>query len=94
MTEPGKRRGLIEAVMNASDDLVAVIAYRDEWGRETERVVSPIRFLDGGRFLALCLCRQQTRTFYLGRCMRIRVSLAADVLAPVRIKADEPGSVA
>lgn len=91
MTKPEHRRGIIAAVMEASDDLVAVISYRDEWGRVTERIVSPVRFLDGGRFLALCLCRQENRTFYLGRCQSIRVSAAADVLAPVTIK--KAGSV-
>lgn len=72
--------------MNSNETLAAVLTYRDEWGRETERVVSPIRFLDRGRFLALCLCRQQTRTFYLGRCLRIRVMPAAAVQAPVQMK--------
>lgn len=90
VTDPKDRRGIIALIMEASDDLVAVIKYRDEWGRVTERIVSPVRFLDGGRFLALCLGRQQNRTFYLGRCISIRAGVAADVLAPVPIKADEP----
>ncbi len=91
MTDPRNRRGLIEAVMNRSDDLVAVIGYRDEWGRVTERTVSPIRFLDQGRFLALCLCRQEPRTLYLGRCLTIRVAPASEIMAPVKMKAAEPG---
>lgn len=87
-TDPKNRRGIIALIMEAPDDVVAVIKYRDEWGRVTERIVSPVRFLDGGRFLALCLCRQQNRTFYLGRCLSIRARAAADVLAPVDIKAE------
>lgn len=86
MTKPTDRRALISLIMQAQDDVVAVLQYRDEWGRITERIVSPIRFLDDGRFLALCLCRQQTRSFYLGRCLSIRAASAADVLAPVPIK--------
>jgi len=72
---------MISMAMAAPDDLVAVINYRDEWGRESERVVSPIRFLSAGRFMALCIGRQGVRTFYLGRCTRIRIAPAVDVLA-------------
>ena len=73
-------------IMQAPDDVVAVLQYRDEWGRVTERVVSPVKFIDEGRFLALCLCRQQNRTFYLGRCLSVRAAAASEVLAPVAMK--------
>lgn len=90
MTEPSKRRGLIATIMHASDDVVAVIQYRDEWGRLTERVVSPIRFLGPGRFLAFCLGREANRTFYLGRCIDIKVAPSASVMAGRESLSEEP----
>lgn len=86
MTEFALRRPMIASVMQASDDLVAVIQYRDQWGRVTERVVSPIKWLDAGRFLALCLGREYPRTFYLGRCIDIKVGLASEYMAGEEIR--------
>jgi len=48
-------------------------------------VVSPIRFLGKGRFLALCLSREEPRQFYLERCTNVRLELAANFLMPVEM---------
>jgi hypothetical protein len=47
--------------------------------------VSPIRFLDGDRFLALCLSREEPRQFYVERCQNVRLAPAANFLMPVEI---------
>eukprot|EP01052_Picozoa_sp_SAG31_P058393 SAG31_NODE_17824_length_656_cov_1.626571_2_plen_49_part_01 len=37
------------------DDLVVTFRYVDSKGNFSQRVVSPIRWLGGGKFLGLCL---------------------------------------
>lgn len=86
-TVPGLRRPMITRAMQAPDDIVAVITYRDNWGRMSRRVVSPIRWLDPGRFLAFCLERQANRTFYIGRCVDIKIAIAAEAMAGVKLEA-------
>jgi predicted DNA-binding transcriptional regulator YafY len=74
-------RQMIQRAMHQSDDLVVMFEYCDAKGATTRRVVSPIRFL--GRFLALCLSREEPRQFYLDRCQNVRLARAADFLMPV-----------
>ncbi len=69
--------------MRQPDDLVVFFDYTDSKGMESRRVASPIRFLSQNRFLALCLCREEPRQFYLDRCRNVRLGLASDVLMPV-----------
>lgn len=76
-------RQLISRAMQQAEDLVVEFDYCDAKGAKTHRVVSPIRFLGRDRFLALCLCREEPRQFYLDRCQNVRLGLAADVLMPV-----------
>jgi predicted DNA-binding transcriptional regulator YafY len=76
-------RQLIYRAMHQSDDLVIEFDYCDAKGVATHRVVSPIRFLGGNRFLALCLSREEPRQFYLERCRNVRLAQAADFLMPV-----------
>lgn len=76
-------RNLIRRAMQQCDDLVVEFDYRDSKGAATHRVVSPIRFLGNDRFLALCLCREEPRQFYVDRCDRLRLAKAADFLMPV-----------
>ena len=76
-------RQLINRAMHQSDDLVVTFDYCDAKGATTHRVVSPIRFLNQDRFLALCLSREEPRQFYLGRCQNVRLAQAADFLMPV-----------
>jgi len=71
--------------MHQLDELVVEFDYTDAHGVATHRVVSPIRFLDRERFLALCLSREEPRQFYLERCRNVRLELAANVLMPVEM---------
>ena len=54
---------------------------------QPHRVVSPIRFLDRNRFLALCLSREEPRPFYPDRCQNVRLAPATDFLMPVSLRA-------
>ncbi len=76
----------IHQAMLHSDDWVVEFTYRDAKGNRTRRTVSPIRFLPNGRFLGLCLCREEPRQFYLDRCEDITISKANDCLMPVPIE--------
>lgn len=76
-------RPLINRAMNAPDDYVIEMSYRDSSGEATRRSVSPIRYLKGGRLLALCLCREEPRQFYLNRCSDVELRSAAEILMPV-----------
>ena len=76
-------RPLIQRAMRQADDLVLVFNYRDSKGAVTRRVVSPVRFLAGDRFLALCLSREEPRQFYLNRCENMRLDWASNFVMPV-----------
>jgi predicted DNA-binding transcriptional regulator YafY len=76
-------RQMINRAMHQCDDLVVEFDYTDAKGVATHRVVSPIRFLGGDRFLALCLSREEPRQFYLERCRNVRLARASDFLMPV-----------
>lgn len=78
-------RQLIQRAMHQSDDCVIVFDYRDAAGVTTRRVASPIRFLGSDRFLALCLCRAEPRSFTVARCCNMRLERAADFLMPVEM---------
>lgn len=71
--------------MQAPDDVVVSLEYVDSKGVWTRRVVSPIRFLAGNRFLGLCLCREEPRQFYMERCRNVRLCLASDFVMPVPV---------
>jgi predicted DNA-binding transcriptional regulator YafY len=73
----------IQRAMWAPDDLVLQLEYIDSKGNKSVRIVSPIRFLSSGRFLALCLCRCEPRQFHLDRCSQIELKPAADYVMPV-----------
>lgn len=77
--------GLVGRVMQQSDDLVVVFEYSAADGTTTRRVVSPIRFLDGNRFLGLCLSREEPRQFHINRCRNVRVDLAMNYVMPVEM---------
>lgn len=78
-------RQLILRAMRQADDLVLVFDYCDSKGVTTRRVVSPIRFLAGDRFLALCLSREEPRQFYLNRCQNMQLDWAANFVMPVAL---------
>ncbi len=73
---------ILRRAMQSPDDLVVVLEYLDSKGVETRRVISPIRFLSSDRFLALCLCREEPRQFYLSRCRNIRLDRACNFMMP------------
>jgi predicted DNA-binding transcriptional regulator YafY len=73
----------IRRAMQGSDEYVIEMQYVDAKGERSRRVVSPIRFLSSRRFLALCLCREEPRQFYLDRCSEIRLLPAAEVMMPM-----------
>ena len=76
---------LIRKAMGNSDDFVVAIDYTDAQGEVSRRVVSPIRFLGNRRFLALCLCREEPRQFYLKRCSNVQLLKASEVMMPMPI---------
>jgi len=78
-------RQILRRAMQQPDDLVVSLDYTDSRGNTSQRVVSPIRFLSQDRFLALCLCREEPRQFYLERCSNVLLGLACDFLMPVPI---------
>jgi predicted DNA-binding transcriptional regulator YafY len=82
--------GRIHQAMKSPDDYVVRLVYRDRSGTMTQRVVSPIRFLDGRNLLALCLCRESPRRFELERCSEVELLDASDVLMPVEIRTWTP----
>jgi predicted DNA-binding transcriptional regulator YafY len=76
-------RRRIQTAMRQSDDLVIEFQYKDSKGAVTNRVVSPIRFLGGQRFLGLCLNRAEPRQFYLERCENVVIKQAHDYVMPL-----------
>ncbi len=54
--------------MHAPDDFALQIVYTGKDGVRTRRIVSPIRLLNEDRFEALCLCREEPRSFFFDQC--------------------------
>ena len=73
----------LRRAMLDSETYVVEMVYQDSKGRQTRRIVSPIRFVASDRFLALCLCREEPRQFYLSRCSDVRLIPAAEVIMPM-----------
>ena len=78
-------RALIQRAMQQSEDLVLVFNYCDANCFVSRRVVSPIRFMANGSFLALCLSREAPRQFYFDRCRNVRIDLATNYVMPVEL---------
>ena len=76
---------IINKSMQCYDDWVIEFTYRDSKGVESKRVVSPIRFVDANRFLALCLCREEPRQFRMDRCNNVTLKPAWDYVMPLAI---------
>jgi predicted DNA-binding transcriptional regulator YafY len=85
-SERVQRMGQISKAMLSPETLVLRIVYRDEKGQRRRRVVSPIKFIGEKAFSALCLCREEPRTFKIERCEEIELLKSDDVLAPVQIE--------
>ncbi len=62
--------------MQDCDRWVVEFDYRDSKGKESKRVVSPVRFLSNERFLGFCLSREEPRQFYLSRIQNLELQPA------------------
>lgn len=76
----------INKAMMSPEEYALQLRYTDKEGVVTERMVSPIRFINEKSVLCLCLCRETPRRFDLDRCSGIQLVAANDVLMPVEIK--------
>ncbi|MEM6468777.1 MAG: hypothetical protein AAF802_04355 [Planctomycetota bacterium] len=76
----------IRRAMLDSDRFVIEMSYVDAKGQRTRRVVSPIRFVGSDRLLALCLCREEPRQFYLSRCKDVELVPSSDVIMPMPMR--------
>jgi predicted DNA-binding transcriptional regulator YafY len=79
-------KAILRRAMMDSDTFVVEMTYLDSKGNRTRRIVSPIRFVGRDRFLALCLCREEPRQFYLSRCDDVRLIPAAEVIMPMPLE--------
>ena len=86
MQSDDTRRGLLEAAMDAPDDLVAVVNYLSMDGKLTRRTVSPVRYLTPHRMLVYCLGRCNLRSLHINRILDVRIRVASDVMAPEQIE--------
>ncbi len=73
----------IAVAMSSPEDWALKLIYRDKNDHLTTRFVSPIRYLGPERFLALCLCREEPRQFYLNRCVSIQLVPACTLTMPM-----------
>lgn len=76
-------KNALRRAMHDSETFVVEMVYADSKGNRTRRVISPIRFVGQDRVLALCLCREEPRQFYLSRCESVRLIPAVEVIMPV-----------
>lgn len=76
-------RAKLFQAMQDSDRFVVEFSYTDSQAKQTKRIVSPIRFMPNGRFLGLCLSREEPRQFYLNRCEDLQIKRAEQYLMPV-----------
>ena len=83
-------KNVLRRAMFDSETFVIEMVYSDSKGNRTRRIVSPIRFVGTDRFLALCLCREEPRQFYLSRCEDVRLIPAAEVIMPMPMQTVEP----
>jgi predicted DNA-binding transcriptional regulator YafY len=74
-------RRVLRQSMDA-DRYACKVRYVDGKGVETERVVSPIRFVGESRVLAMCMGRQECRQFRVNRFRSVVRINASDVLMP------------
>ena len=82
--QTGARQAIAQA-MGDSDNFVIELEYTDSKGKVSRRVVSPIRFVTPDRFMALCLCREAPRVFYLKNCNNVSLQEAWKYVMPVEM---------
>lgn len=73
-------RRAIRLAMDSPERWVVELIYTDAKGKKTHRLVSPVRWRTDELFVALCLGREEFRTFRLERCSGIRLRQASDVI--------------
>lgn len=80
----GEKIHFLRKAMIASDDFAVAIRYIDSEKKITHRKISPVRFTDDKResILALCLCREEHRTFKLSQMLEVQLIDAATVQMP------------
>ena len=83
-------KNVLRRAMMDSETFVVELVYSDSKGNRTRRIVSPIRFVGNDRMLALCLCREEPRQFYLSRCQDVRLIPAAEVIMPMPMETISP----
>ncbi len=76
---------ILNRAMQDPDRLVVELDYLDSKGLKSHRVVSPIRFLSGNRFLGFCLCREEPRQFHLSRCANVSLQPAENYVMPIEM---------
>ena len=79
---------LIARAMRDQDNQVVELKYTDSKGTVNRRVISPIRFVNSDRFMALCLCREAPRVFYLRNCSDVSIQPAWKYVMPVKMVAN------
>lgn len=81
------RIGILTKAMAAPESFAIRMVYVDGKGNRTRRVVSPTQLDQGtGKFVALCLCRQEPRSFKLDNVEAMEIIPASEVFAPVEIE--------
>lgn len=78
-------RRLVDLSLCNTDELALLVTYLDLHGRLSKRTVSPIRYLTRDLVSVYCLGRENCRSLYIQRCMRVELRLACDVLAPEQL---------
>ena len=76
---------VLSKAMQDPDNWVVQVTYTDSKGKKTNRVVSPIRFVESDKVLALCLAREEPRLLKLEKCSDLRLVRADSVLMPVAL---------
>jgi predicted DNA-binding transcriptional regulator YafY len=85
MQSLNERRSILGRAMRDPDNWAVVIRYRSRHGNVTERTISPIRFTDTDRVLALCLGRESCRVFCLENILEATLQPSHEVVAPVAV---------
>lgn len=82
---PIERGRMYRAQLNPDEWIVRVL-YTDEAGRRTIRYISPTRMLERKGYLrALCLAREEVRTFALDRISDVALIAAHKIQMPVPV---------
>ena len=88
-----RTRQVLRQALQNTDEWVIEFEYLDSKGIRSRRVVSPIRFVNGDRFLGLCLSREEPRQFYLIGCSSAQLRQAGDYLMPLPLLVLETSSL-